>query len=307
LVQLTGPVLRKYTLKHMTKPSAARKSKKGKWALVLMGGGSRGLAHIGVLDVLQKNGLVPDIITGTSMGAIVGGLFAAGYSGERLKAVVHDLSLNAYVEQLKPSFLKKDPRGVFNYLMFIDSKNRLLRKMGLVKEDTFEAFLEGLVGDVRIESLPIRFACNAVDLVSGREVVFTRGKLSRALRATMSLPLVFAPARTKATWLVDGGILNNAPVDTARKLGAKTAVLVDVHRPLKKTPPGRIKNVFQVLQRIVDITRAQANEQAAERADLVVRVALDTDILDFSSVKKTIREGELSAEANLEAIRKLVH
>jgi NTE family protein len=122
----------------------------------------------------------------------------------------------------------------------------------------------------------------------------------------MSLPLIFAPTRTEATWLVDGGILNNAPVDTARKLGAKVVVLVDVHRPLKKTPPERIKNVFQLLQRIVDITRAHANEQAAGLANLVLRVALDTEMLDFSRVQQTIREGELCAAANLEAVRELV-
>jgi NTE family protein len=304
---LTAPTIREYTPGEVTRHSTARKGKKNKWALVLMGGGSRGLAHIGVLDVLQKNRLVPDIITGTSMGAIIGGLFAAGYSGDRLKALAHDLNLNKYVEHLRPSFLKKDPQGVFNYLVFIDSKNRLLRRMGLVREDAFKAFLKGLVGDARIESLPIMFACNAIDLVSGMEVTFTRGKLSQALRATMSLPLVFAPARTEAMWLVDGGILNNAPVDTAREMGAKVVVLVDVHRPLKKMPPGGVENVFQVLQRIVDITRANANEKAAGLADLVLRVALDTRTLDFSGVKRTIREGELCAATNLESVRELVH
>lgn len=264
------------------------------------------MAHIGVLDVLQKNGLVPDIITGTSMGAIIGGLFAAGYSGDRLKAVAGDLSLNKYVEEFKPSFVRKDPRAVFNYLMLVDSRNRFLRRMGLVKEDAFEAFLKGLVGNARIESLPIVFACNAVDLVSGREITFTKGKLSRALRATMSLPVIFAPARTKGTWLVDGGILNNAPVGTARKLGAEAAVLVDVHRPLKKVPPGKIGNVFQLLQRIADIERAHANERAAGTADFVLRIALDTEALNFSRIKKTIREGEICAEANLEAVRTFV-
>jgi NTE family protein len=290
----------------MNRHSIARKWKKDKWALVLMGGGSRGLAHIGVLDVLQDNGLIPNIITGTSMGAIIGGLFAAGYSGDRLKALASDLRLNTYVEKIKPSLLKKDPKGVFNYLMFLDSKNRLLGKLGLAQDDAFEAFLKGLVGDARIESLPIKFACNAIDLVSGREVTFTSGKLSLALRATMSLPLIFAPTRTEATWLVDGGILNNAPVETARELGANLVVLVDVHRPLKNAPPERVKNVFQLLQRLVDITRAHVNEQAAGLANLVLRVALDIETLDFSKVQQTIHEGELCAAANLEAVRELV-
>jgi len=290
----------------MNRLSIARKSKKDKWALVLMGGGSRGLAHIGVLDVLQKNELVPDVITGTSMGAIIGGLFAAGYSGERLKAVAGDLRLNKYVENIKPPFLQKDPKAVFNYLVFTDSKNRLLGKLGRAKEDAFEAFLKGLVGDARIESLPLKFACNAIDLVTGREVTFTNGLLSLAMRATMSLPLIFAPTRTEGTWLVDGGILNNAPVDAARKLGAKAVVLVDVHRPLKNAPPERVKNVFQLLQRLVDITRAHVNEQAAGLADLVLRVALDIETLDFSKAQQTIREGELCATAHLKAIRELV-
>ncbi len=240
------------------------------------------------------------------MGAIIGGLFAAGYSGDRLKAVACDLRLNKYVEKIKPPFLKKDAKGIFNYLMFTDSKNRLLGKLGLAQEDASEAFLKGLVGDARIESLPIKFACNAVDLVSGREVTFTRGMLSLALRATMALPLIFAPTRTDAAWLVDGGILNNAPVDTARKLGAKVVVLVDVHRPLKNTPPERVTNVFQLLQRLVDITRAHVNEQAVGLANLVLRVALDIETLDFSKVQQTIREGELCAAANLDVVRELV-
>ncbi len=223
-----------------------------------------------------------------------------------MKAVAGDLRLNKYVENIKPPFLKRDPKGVFNYLIFADSKNRLLGKLGLAKDDAYEAFLKGLVGDARIESLPIKFACNAIDLVSGREVTFTRGKLSLALRATMSLPLIFAPTRTEAMWLVDGGVLNNAPVDAARKLGAKVVVLVDVHRQLTKTPPERVKNVFQLLQRIVDITRAHINEQATGLADLVLRVALDIETLDFSRVQQTIREGELCASANLEAVRELV-
>ncbi|MEN6312317.1 MAG: patatin-like phospholipase family protein, partial [Acidobacteriota bacterium] len=211
------------------------------WGLVLMGGGARGFAHIGVLAVLEENGLVPDIITGTSMGAIVGGLYAAGLPPARLKEIACGLGLNDYIEKSAASRLFKSPRGLFQYLMFADTKNRLLNKGGAGKEDAIEAFLRKLTGDVRIESLPIKFVCNAVDLVSGDNVLFDRGKLYRALRATMTVPVLFAAARREGMVLVDGGVLNNAPVEAAVKLGAAVTVLVDVHRPLRRIPPGRIR------------------------------------------------------------------
>ncbi len=128
--------------------------KRKTWALVLMGGGARGLAHIGVLAVLEKNGLRPDIVTGTSMGAMVGGLFAAGLSAAELREIACGLNLNKYIDRSVGLRRLKGPKGFFEYLMLTDHRNRLFKKVGLDKGDVVEKFIQKLTGDVRIESLP---------------------------------------------------------------------------------------------------------------------------------------------------------
>ncbi|MBE3125290.1 MAG: patatin-like phospholipase family protein [Acidobacteria bacterium] len=280
-------------------PKKAKKS----WALVLMGGGARGLAHIGVLRVLEKNGLVPDIIAGTSMGAIVGGLFAAGLSGARLTEMLGGLSLDNDVDKPARRNLFKRPKNLFEYIMLSDYKNRFFSKMGLGKEDAIETYLKSCVGDVRIEDLPIKFVCNAVDLVSGKEVLFAEGSLAKALRATMSLPLVFAPVRMRGMLLLDGGVLNSAPVEAAEKAGAEVTVLVDIHRPIKKMSPEKLKNTFQVVQRMIDVAWAASFEERARHANFVLRVPVDLGTLDFSEPRRIALKGEKAAAANLQRIK----
>jgi NTE family protein len=276
------------------------------WALVLMGGGARGLAHVGVLRVLERNGLVPDVIAGTSMGAIVGGLYAAGLSSAKLTDMLGSLPLEDGEGKRTHRQLFKRPKNLFEYILLSDYKNRIYGRIGLGKGDAIEAYLKECVGDVRIEDLPIKFLCNAVDLVSGREVVFTEGELCRALRATMSLPLVFAPVKIGRMLLLDGGIVSSAPVEAAREAGAKAAVLVDIHRPLKKVSPGKIKSAFQVVQRTMDVAWAASYSERARQADFVLRIPIDQPILDFSEARKIAMKGERVTEANLEALKKAI-
>ena len=282
------------------------RKKKKSWALVLMGGGARGLAHVGVLRVLEKNGLVPDVIAGTSMGAIVGGLFAAGLSGAKLTEMLGGLVLDNTVHKPARRNLFKRPENLFEYVMLSDYKNRFFSKMGLGKEDAIETYLKSCVGDARIEDLPIKFVCNAVDLVSGKEVLFTEGSLAKALRATMSLPLVFAPVRMRGMLLLDGGVLNSAPVEAAEKAGAEVTVLVDIHRPLKKMAPEKIKNTFQVVQRMIDVAWAASFEERARHADFVLRVPVDLGTLDFSEPRRIAMRGERAAAANLQRIKEVL-
>jgi NTE family protein len=282
-------------------------AKKAKcWALVLMGGGARGLAHVGVLRVLERNGLIPDIIAGTSMGAIVGGLFAAGLSAAKLTEMLGGLRIDKYVDKPAHRNLFKRPRNLFEYVMLSDYKNRFFGKIGLDKEDAIETYLKSCVGDVRIENLPIKFVCNAVDLVSGKEVLFTEGALAKALRATMSLPLVFAPVRMRGMLLLDGGVLNSAPVEAAANAGAEVTVLVDIHRPLKKMPPEKIKNTFHVVQRMIDVAWAASFEERARHADFVLRVPVDLGTLDFSEPRRIALKGERAAVANLQRIKEAI-
>jgi NTE family protein len=276
------------------------------WALVLMGGGARGLAHVGVLRLLEKKGLVPDVIAGTSMGALVGGLFAAGLSGTRLTEMLDGMGLEDAAERARRRGVFNRSRNLFEYLLFTDTKNRFISKIGVDKEDAVEAYLKSCVGDVRIEDLPVKFLCNAVDLISGREILFTRGKLTRALRATMSLPLVFAPVRMGGMLLLDGGVLNSAPVEAAKAAGAEVAVLVDVHRPLKRLPKDRLKSTFQIAQRTVEVATAASFEERARHADFVLRVPVDQGILSFSEPRRIALIGERVAAAGLEGLKKAI-
>ncbi|RPJ00438.1 MAG: hypothetical protein EHM31_08075 [Candidatus Aminicenantes bacterium] len=276
------------------------------WALVLMGGGARGLAHIGVLRVLEDHGLVPDIIAGTSMGALVGGLFAAGLSGDKLTKMLYGMGLDEAADKARRRGPLKRSRNLFEYLLLSDYRNRIFSKIGVDKGDAIEAYLKSCVGGVRIEDLPIKFMCNAVDLVSGREILFTRGKLCRALRATMSLPLVFPPVRMGGMLLLDGGVLNSAPVEAARSAGAEVAVLVDVHRPVKRMPREKIKSTFQIVQRTIEVASAASFEERARHADLVLRVPVDLGVLSFSKPGRIAMRGEKVAAANIEALKRAV-
>jgi NTE family protein len=276
------------------------------WALVLMGGGARGLAHVGVLRVLESHGLAPAIVTGTSMGGIVGGCYAAGISAARLTDWLGGLRIDDFSRKGAPPKLFKRPKNLFEYVLLEDYKNRFIGKLGLDRGDAIEAYFRGCVGDVRIEDLPVKFACNAVDLVTGKEVLFTEGPLYRALRATMSLPLVFKPVPMGRKLLLDGGMVNSAPVEAARALGAEVTVLVDIHRPLARVPAARIRSSRQVIQRTLEVASAASFEERARAADFVIRVPVDLGILEFSEARKIAAKGERAAAAALPALKEAV-
>ena len=276
------------------------------WALVLMGGGARGLAHVGVLRFLEKKGLAPDVIAGTSMGALVGGLFAAGLSGAQLTGILDGLGLDKAANKALGRGLLRRPRNVFEYLLLTDTRNRLIGRLSGPKEDPIEAYIRGFVGNIRIEDLPIKFLCNAVDLCSGREVLFTQGRLARALRATISLPLVFAPVDTGSMLLLDGGVLDSAPVEAAREAGAEVAVLVDVHRPLKRVSKDRLKSTFQIVQRTIEVAAAASFEERDRHADFVLRVPVDLGVLSFSAPRRIAMAGERVAAAGFEGLKRAI-
>ncbi len=280
--------------------------KKKKWGLVLMGGGARGLAHIGILDILQKEGLSPHVIVGTSMGAIIGGLFAFGFSPMKLKELMKDLNLDQFIDRPNLPFLPKRPHSVIEFFLLDAYRTRLQKKIGQDKEDKLEELFKATVGEVCIEDLPIRFACNAVDLISGKEVVFEKGKLYKALRATMSFPVVFEPVSMDDMLFVDGGVLNNVPVETAKKLGAEKTVLVDIHRPLKEVSTEEIKSTFQLIQRVVETMAANTTIEKIKDADFIVRVDLDVDIFDFSNPLEIIETGKLAAIEEMDDLKKVI-
>jgi len=171
-----------------------------KVALVFGGGGARGLAHIGVIKYLFEKKFTPDIVVGCSMGAIIGGVYAAGYSSKLIEDIGREIARDADKEILKPS----------------------LSLTELYDSSKFEKLLKRLVGRIRIEDMPIKFAANAYDIISQKEVILDRGSLVSALRASASLPGVYESIhfQKENLTLMDGGVVDPIPIGIARKLGA---------------------------------------------------------------------------------------
>jgi NTE family protein len=174
--------------------------------LVLGGGAARGFAHIGVLRTLAQNGIVPDVVVGTSIGAVLGGCHVAG-------------QLDAF-EDWAHTLTK---RGVLGYL------DVSLGGSGLIGGARLAAKLEEKLGDALIEDLPARFAAIATELGTGHEIWLTHGRVVDALRASYALPGIFAPVRLGGRWLVDGALVNPVPVSAARALGARIVIAVNLN------------------------------------------------------------------------------
>jgi NTE family protein len=187
------------------KPVAARPS----IGLALGGGAARGFAHIGVLRALIANGIVPDVIVGTSIGAVVGGCYAANQMDD----------LESWSRALTV-------RGVLSYL------DINLSGSGLIRGDQLAKRLNVGLADQRIDDLPIRFAAIATEFNTGHEIWLTRGRLAEALRASYALPGIFPPVRIGGRWLVDGALVNPVPVSAARALGARLVIAVNLNADL---------------------------------------------------------------------------
>lgn len=211
---------------------AARGPKIG---LSLGGGAARGWAHIGVLRVLAEAGIKPDVISGCSIGAVVGGCFAAG-----------KLDL---LEEFARSLTKRRIMGLLDFH---------LAGSGLIGGDRLKRLLEGDLGETRIEDLPIRFATIATEFSTGHELWLTRGPLVQAMRASYALPGVFDPVKIGGRWLMDGALVNPVPVTAARALGADLVICVNLNAEIKLRGGTVIQDLpaDEVVEAVVDQPRS---------------------------------------------------
>jgi len=198
---------------------------KQKVALVLSGGGARGMAHIGVIEELEKRGYEISSIAGTSMGSVVGGAYALGE-----------------LDTFKDFLYTLDKRKVLNLVDFSFSKQ------GLVKGDKMFGKMKGFIADTRIEELRIPFAAVAVDIINYKEVVFRSGSIYDALRASVSIPTLFTPVKTESGLLVDGGVMNNIPIDIVERTAGDILVAVDVNANIPVNKPAITKKEEEVRQ-----------------------------------------------------------
>lgn len=269
-------------------------------ALVLSGGGARGFAQIGVLQVFDSLGIKPDIIVATSMGAIIGGLYAAGFSADSIAALAGSVDWNTIYRNSSPRkslfvLQKEDP---YNSLFEIRFNNNLfpIFPNAISHGQAFYDLLTPLLivplfrsgMDFNRLSTPLRIV--ATDLMTGEKVVFSDGNIVSAIRASCAIPLAFSPVEKNGTLLVDGGIAENIPVGTAREQGAQNIILIDVTSPLWKKED--LENPVRLVDQIVSIGRIRSRETDPPDADLIIRPDLgDLKNNDFSNIDTMISLG----------------
>src|SRR5690606_36354368 len=280
-----------------------------KTGLVLSGGAARGLAHIGVLKALEENGVHIDAVAGTSMGAVIGGLYASGYSVAELEKLALTLDWQQVLSydpprQDVPFRRKQDDRDflVKQKLSFRDDGSLGL-PLGVIQGQNLALLLERLlvhISDTRnFDHLPIPFRAVATDVANDEKVIFRSGHLPQAIRASMSIPAVFAPVEIEGRLLVDGGMVDNIPMDVARDMGVDRLIVVDIGTPLK--PRNELLTVVDVLnQTTTMMTRRNSEAQLAtlRPEDLLVQPALSGyGSTDFSRAEQLIDAGYRAASA----------
>ena len=280
-----------------------------KIGLVLSGGAARGLAHIGVLKALEEQGVHIDAIAGTSMGAVVGGLYASGYSVEELEKLATTLDWQQALSDAPPRKdvpfrRKQDDRDflVKQKLSFRDDGSLGL-PLGVIQGQNLSLLLESKLAhtaDIRdFDKLPIPFRAVATDIASGEKVVFRRGHLPQVIRASMSIPAVFAPVELDGRLLVDGGMVDNIPLDVARDMGVDLAIVVDIGTPLRDRK--QLATVVDVLnQSITLMTRRNSEEQLASlhQADVLIQPPLAAfGVTDFGRAQDMIDAGYRATRA----------
>jgi NTE family protein len=294
-----------------------RQLKRPKVALVLSGGGARGVAHIGVLEALERHHIPIDLIVGTSMGSIVGGLYAMGYSTEQLKAVVDTtdwqnvLSLNDEVNR-NNLFVEQKETNDKNLLTIhfqglspvipssISSGQRLTNFIN-------QLALQGIYHpDPSFDDLKIPFRSIATDLISGKRIVMSGGDISEAMRASIAIPLLYSPMKKDTLELTDGGLVSNIPVDVALKMKMDIIIVVDVTSPLRRA--NQINAPWEMADQIIGIMSQLADKQSLAKATIVIRPDLHDHLAtDFTNLDSLISEGEEAAEEMIPAIEDSIH
>ena len=294
-----------------------------KVALVLCGGGAKGAAHIGALKVLEEANVPIDMVVGTSIGGLVGGLYAMGYSAAELDSIVSNcdwkylLSDNSYSRRdesfdgrsLDAKYLVRVPFYGMNAAKSDSPISRL--PSGFIAGQNILNFLNGLAmsyrGNIEFKNLPVPFACVATDLSSGEAVVLDRGELTMAMRATMAIPGVFSPVEIDGRILVDGGVVNNFPVDVARNMGADIVIGVDIKNDAPSVD--QLRAMPQVFMQMLDLLGYDAYVRNVQDVDILIKPDVSkygTFSFNAPAVAQLIKNGEIAAREKMESVDSLV-
>ncbi len=294
--------------------SAGNKIIRPKVALVLSGGGAKGFSHIGVLKILEKEGIPIDMIVGTSIGSLVGGIYSLGYSAKELEDICKAQDWQTLLlDDLPRFYLSKDDRALQQKYLFnlhIDERKRITLPQGVIKGQNVLNLLCGLTGnvpsDMDFSQLPIPYACVAANLETGQEIVLTQGSLPTAMYASMAVPGVFQYPEREDLVLIDGGVVNNFPVDVAKRMGADIIIGVDISDEFYARD--KIKSMQEVFTQLIGFLDQSKDSANAGLCDLIIKPDVTGyNLMSFSNeaVDTLIWRGEVAAGKMIEKIRKL--
>src|SRR5256712_2338482 len=283
---------------------------RARFGLALSGGGARGMAHIGVLKVLEELHVPIDVIAGTSIGAIVGGLYASGMSPDEIAREMERVDWASLFDDRPPRpdlpyRRKQDDTNAFIDFELGLRSGRILLPRGLIAGQKIGFLFKSLttraafIGD--FDRLPIPFRAVATDLADGSMVVLSRGDLADALRASMSLPGTLAPAEIDGRHLVDGGLVRNLPVDVARDAGADLVIAVDVTTPFD--PVESLKTLADVTRQVADMVTQDNVTGQVLSADVLIRPDLAAiSASNFAAGTEALLSGEEATRAQAAAL-----
>ena len=265
-----------------------------KIGLALSGGGIRGLAHIGVLRVLEENKIPIDMIAGTSIGSLIGALYASEPNAKKLEKEVKN-------------------QNIGNLLDYT------LSKYGLIKGKKIEEFLEKRLKNITFEDLKIPLYITAFDINNKREVVFTKGDVAKAIRASISVPGIFIPVESKKEILVDAGMVDPIPSEILKEKGAEIIIAVNVNNMKSKKPmygesigakkgDKKLPSMLETTMKSLNIIGSEAAKAdlVGDKVDFVINIFLeDINLLDYKKAEKAIEKGKMAARNSLKEIKKL--
>lgn len=254
--------------------------KRPKVGLALGSGGARGFAHIGVIKVLEEEGIPIDIIAGSSMGSLVGAFYSAGMNPEMMMKLAVHLKKKYWLDYTVP-------------------------KMGFVTGEKIKEMVRILTHGKHIEQLDIPLAIVATDLEKGERVVFTQGPIAQAVRASVSIPGIFVPEEVDGRLLVDGGVIDRVPITVAKDLGAGVVIGVDVGMI---STEGKLTSIFDVIAQTIQVMEREIFKFRTVEADVMITPSVGQySATNFTQIEELITAGEEAARRAIDQIKEVLH
>ncbi|HJV44135.1 MAG TPA: patatin-like phospholipase family protein [Bacillota bacterium] len=247
-----------------------------KVGLALGSGGARGLAHIGVIKVLEEEGIPIDYIVGSSMGSLIGAFYASGMNPDMMVKLAMNLKRKYWIDLTVP-------------------------KMGFIAGEKIKEMVKILTQGKKIEELSIPLSIVATDILKGERVVFRQGSVSQAVRASISIPGIFVPEEIDGKLLVDGGVIDRVPITVARDMGSDVVIGVDVGI---KSSDVRLGSIFDVISQTIEVMEREIFRHRVLQADIMISPMVDQfSATAFSQIEELIEIGEQTARAGIEEIK----